>query len=75
MDYNKVLQVEHFPGSQLIKAATCKLCGEQVFKVGAYPTKAEVGVEMTGLNAHLELRHGLEVTVVICDDPRCLEGH
>jgi hypothetical protein len=70
-----LLQVEYYPGSEIVKKLTCTACKETVFSISDHPTQAELDRESVGFQAHLELRHGLAVTKVKCSDQKCLKCH
>lgn len=67
------LKIELIPGTRFAKRIVCTLCNEQIFSVTDHPTQAEMDIEATGVGAHMEFRHGLTLTLVKCDDPKCLE--
>lgn len=75
IDASKILKIERIPGTRLAKRIFCIECNEKIFEVSDDPTQAEVDREQLGAAAHLEFRHGLEVTTVKCDDPGCLGNH
>jgi hypothetical protein len=70
-----LLDAECLSGTQFIKTAYCKLCGQKVFGVSDRPTEAEVRLETFGLRSHFEIAHGISLGFRDCSDPGCADPH
>ena len=63
--------VEYIGKTRFAKKITCKKCGEVIFNVSEHAKQSEIDIEMAGMLAHFALRHGINVLVTHCSDPKC----